>query len=597
MNSKRITLFSVLLALVPILAFYAFYWRYTVNVPFQDDFDAIFGSLLHLLDARSPGEYLHRLTEQDDEHRIGFVRVVTRLLYAAQGEVDLRYLSLVGNLMLLGFLSLFWRSLRALAYPVVYLLPVVFFLFQIQYHEGIFWAMIPCQNFAVLLFAFSVQYALSRGTGWGFAAACGLGFLATFTNSNGMMAFIPGLLILAWQRRWSYLLVWTGLMAFVVWLYLHDLVIPAFRPKLGDNLREYPGTVVLNFFTFIGQFIDPGAAFPLRLRLLLAGGLGIGLAVWFGGLLAALGFALATRLSGRWTSRLTRLGSTSGLFWLGSAAFIFITAAVFAVGRAANGQDAPLTSRYKLNVALLMCLLYLTGLILTKTRRSVWFGVMLAFSVLAWGESYLHHTDTVANHRKEKLLDLFAWRNTRTLPTSPIYLTPVIHAELDTLFVTAIRRGLYRFPNAFYTSLEAALKAPLEANVSPASLTASLEDSGDYVQARQDTFVAGSGLDDGAYLILKSESPASSAPETHLFNTHLRLQRPLRVLRTGRLYAPGFVSVPVLKASLGPGTYRVGWLVVSGTEKTVGYTSERILIDKSLKTRLSLTDNFPVNAP
>ncbi|MCY7349677.1 MAG: hypothetical protein LH606_03305 [Cytophagaceae bacterium] len=593
MNSKRVTILAVLLAVVPILVFYAFYWRYAVNVPFQDDFDAIFGSLLHLLDAQSPGEYLRRLTEQDDEHRIGFVRIVTRLLYAVQGEVDFRSIGLVGNLMLLGFLGLFWRSLRVLGYPVIYLLPVVFFLFQIQYHEGIFWGMIPCQNFAVLLFAFSVQYALSRGTGWGFAVACGLGLLATFTNSNGMMAFLPGLLILAWQRHWGRLWGWAGVMAVCFWLYLHDLVIPAFRPKLSDNLRDYPGTAVLNFFSFIGQFVDPGAPSSLNLRLVLVVAVGVGMAVWFGGLLVLLGFTLSKRdLFRRWANR---LATPSGLFWVGSATFILITALIFAVGRAANGLEAPLTSRYKLNVALLMCLLYLTGLVLLRTRRRLWFGVLLTLSVLAWAESYLHYTDTVAINRKEKLLDLLAWRNTRTLPTSPIYLTPVIHAELDTLFITSIRRGLYRFPKAFYTSIEPTLLAPLTTPVVAAPLTATVEDLGEFLLARNTTFLAGTGLDDGAYLILKAEPNTSSVGETHVFNTHLRAQRLHRVLRTGRLYAPGFVSVSVLKASLSVGTYRVGWLVVRGLEKTIGYTDERILVEKSLKTRLSLTNIYPSN--
>ena len=190
----------------------------------------------------------------------------------------------------------------------------------------------------------------------------------------------------------------------------------------------------------------------------------------------------------------------------------------------------------------------------------------------------------MAQFRKEKLLDTFAWRHTRTLPTSPIYLTPAIHRSLDSLFIAAQRRGVYRFPSAFFSELENDLLAPLPTVPPAAPLADTLRPVGEFLVAENEAFVAGPRRDDGAYLLLKSDR------ETHLFNTHPHRSGRRRLLTTGRLYRPGFTSFRVLKASLAPGTYRVGWLVVEGDRKRFGYTGQTIRVEKSLKTALILTN-------
>lgn len=571
----------LLLVALPLGLFYAFYWRYAVNVPFQDDYDALFLSLSSLLDARSVGQYLDALTEQDDEHRIGLVRVVTRLVYALRGEVDVRWVGFVGLLALPGLLGVFAQSLRRQSLGGAALVPVAFLLFQIQPYEGIFWGMIPAQNFAVLALALLTLFCVARGTNGFFALACGLGLVTTFTNSNGMLVFAPGLLALLYQRRWATALIWALVGGGCAFLYLHDLVIPEFRPKLSDNLRDYPGTAALNFFSFLGQFFDPGTSFSLKKRLAVVVPAGVVLVGWSTYLLLPLAWA---RLRGRPADERHRtLDSRSGVFYLAALLYVLLTALAFAVGRAANGLEAPLASRYRLNVAVLLVLTYLTGLLLLPpSRRRIWQRGFLFFSVLAWAGFYLRHWTDVEALRREKLLDAFAWRHTRTLPTSPIYLTPAIHRSLDSLFISAQKRGFYRFPTAFYTPLEPALLAPLPANPPPAPLADTLVQTGEFLVAENRAFVAGPGRDDGAYLLLKSDH------ETHLFPTYPLRNGPRRLLTTGRLHAPGFASFRVLKPSLGVGTYRVGWLVVKGDRRRFGYTAQTIRVEKSLKTALTL---------
>ncbi len=576
------------LAVLPVVVFYAYFGRYAVNVPFQDDFDGVLGSLINLLDAKTAGEWLRALLAQDDEYRVSFVRLVVRAQYALTGEVDFRTLGWVGNGLLLGFLVLFFKTTRQLGLPAAYFVPVPFLLLTQIFYEGTFWGWIPCQYFAVLFWAFLTLYLLSRDRAGTFAAALGLAVLTTFTNANGLLVFGPGVLMLAYGGRWRWLAVWLLVFAGVTVLYFTGWELPHFRPKLADNLRAWP-TMVSGFFVFLGAQFDLLPDAPLLRRAPLPALAGLALA----GLTGALTWAV---LRGTWfrlqnhrppsggrVSELLKNHRSAALFLLGGLLFIGLTAVILVVGRASLGLETMLLSRYKLNGALLACLGYLAGAALLNGRaRQRWALAVGAVALGVWGWSYWRFTPEVAQYRREKLLDTFAWRNSRTIPTSPIYLTPGIHRSLDSLFENAIERGFYRFPTAFFDTIEPQLLAPLPPNLPAAPLPDTLRDTGEFMSASNDTFQAGPGLDDGAYLLLKSER------ETHLFATRPRRNGPRSLLRTGRLYAPGFASFAVLKPSLSPGTYRVGWLVMEGQRQRVGYTPQRVVVEKSLKTALML---------
>jgi hypothetical protein len=587
----------LVLAAVPVVVFYAYFWRYAVNVPFQDDYDGVLGSLMNLLDARSVGAWLRALAAQDDEYRVAFVRLVTLGLYGLSGEVDFRVLGLLGNGLLLGFLVLFYRTTRQLGLPPAYFAPVPFLLLNQTFHEGTFWGWIPCQYFAVLFWAFLTLYLVSRNRVGSFVWAVGLALVTTFTNGNGLLVFGPGLLLLLYARRWRWLGIWLGTLLLAALLYFVGWELPAYRPKLADNLRAWP-TMVSGFFAFLGAEADWFPAAPLPRRAVLPVGAGLLVAGWMAAWLVVF-------LRGTWfrlkkapvgpaaTGNLETLLAVrpqAYLFVLGGFLFIGLTAALLVVGRASLGLETVLISRYKLNAALVACLTYLSvTAALTGRARRVAALAAGAVAVGVWGWSYLRFTPDVADFRKEKLLDTFAWRHTRTLPTSPIYLTPVIHRSLDSLFVAAQRRGLYRFPNAFFSDLEPALLAPLPAHPPASPLPDTLRPVGEFLVAENATFRAGPGLDDGAYLLLKSDRE-TLLRETHLFNTRPRRNGPRPLLRTGRVYAPGFTSFAVLKASLAPGAYRVGWLVVEGSRRRFGFTPQVIRVEKSLKTALPLAD-------
>ncbi len=589
------------LAAVPVLVFYGYFWRYAVNVPFQDDYDGVLGSLMTLLDARSAGEWFRALLAQDDEYRVAFVRLVTLGLYGLTGEADFRILGLLGNGLLLGFLVLFYRTTRQLGLPVVYFAPVPFLLLNQNFYEGTFWGWIPCQYFAVLFWAFLTVYLVSRNRSWSFVWAVGLALVTTFTNGNGLLVFGPGVLLLLYERRWLWLAVWLGTMLLAARLYFYDWELPPYRPKLTDNLRAWP-TLVGGFFAFLGAHIDLLPDAPIGRRAVLPVAAGIAIAGWVGALAFIFGKATWFRLQKNSRPRaenalahLLAVRPQAVLFVLGAFLFIGLTAGVLVVGRASLGLETVLLSRYKLNAALLACLTYLSvAALLTGKKRQAWAAVAGVVAVGVWGWSYGRFTPNVAAFRKEKLLDTFAWRHTRTLPTSPIYLTPVIHRSLDSLFEKALGRRLYQFPNAFFSDVEKALLAPLPTPSPAAPLADTLTQYGEFLVAENATFAAGPNRDDGAYLILKSdrEKPLRETPlgETHLFNARPRRNGPLRLLTTGRFYAPGFTSFAVLKPSLSPGTYRVGWLVVTGSQKRFGYTSQTVRVEKSLKTALPLAD-------
>jgi hypothetical protein len=598
MKTPFLRVLPLLLAAVPVVVFYGYFGWYAVNVPFQDDYDGVLGSVMQLLDARSAGEWFQALIAQDDEYRVSFVRLVSLGLYGLTGEVDFRVLGWLGNLLLLGFLVLFFRTTRQLGLPVAYFAPVPFLLLTQHFYEGTFWGWIPCQYFAVLFWAFLTLYLVSRNRIWSFVWAVGLAVVTTFTNGNGLLVFGAGAVLLLYIRRWNWLVVWLLTMAAAAGLYFYGWELPAYRPKLADNLRAWP-VMVSGLFAFLGAHLDILPDQPTIRRVALPVAAGLFVAGWVAALLVVFLRGTWVRLQKDTVSpSANQQPTTAGnlitllairpqayLFVLGGLLFVGLTAGILVVGRASLGLDTVLLSRYKLNAALIACLTYLSvAAVLAGAARRTWALAFGAVAVGVWGWTYARYTPDVAAFRKEKLLDTFAWRNTRTLPTSPIYLTPVIHRSLDSLFIAAQRRKLYQFPTPFFSEIENDLLAPLPAYPPIAPLPDTLRLVGEFLVAENETFAAGPRRDDGAYLLLKSSQ------EMHLFSTYPHRSGRRRLLTSGRLYRPGFTSFRVLKASLSPGTYRVGWLVVDGDRKRFGYTPQTIRVEKSLKTALTLAD-------
>ncbi len=558
---------SFALILLPIVIFYGFIWRNALGIPFQDDIDGILGVLQDLLKANSFSEKLTIILQQDDEHRVAFDRVVTYCLYLLNGEVNLKTHLLIGCSLILGIFGMIAYAFRKANLPLFALIPVAFFIFQIQYYEGIFWSMIPCQNFAVLFFAFLSIFLVSQGSKWGLALAFLIALIATFSSGNGMLTFVPCLLILGYQRRWKSFFLWGIWMVTSIIFYFHNLTIPSFRPKPSDNLLKYPLTILADFPAFVGQFFDPTTGFSFKIRATVSILAGVILIAW-------VLFLLWKTWLNLWNKR-TAISNTQ-IFMLGGLILILCTAAVFSLARAGDGLMAVFVSRYKLNVALFMALVYGTILLnvsVSKQKNVFWVGLFIAvfFNIM----SYFQGIDKVNNYRKDLITDAFTWQNGQNLPSSPIYFAKKETA--DETFNFNLKRNTYHFPETVLTNIQNQILQDTLTQKLPENLTLKSQESGDYLTFTSDSFEQGKSQDDGVYIVLKSQK------ETHVFPVRQHRNGIKFFIFTQQYYAKGFESVSILKQALAIGKYRLGVLVVNGKEKIIRFTNQVVTIEKSLK--------------
>jgi hypothetical protein len=557
--------------LLPMVLFYGFVYQNALNIPFQDDIDGVYGALQDLIQSPTWSDKIKIFFQQDDEHRVLFDRLVTWGLYQTTGEVSLRSHILIGTALILGLFFLLFRGFQKLQISTHILIPIPWFIFQIQYHEGIFWGMIPNQNFAVLFFAVLAFYWLSKPTWryWILAALAGL--LATFSSGNGMICLLTGLLLLLYQKRWKHLIVWAVLSIGGIYFYFKDLVIPAFRPKLSDNLVQYPSTILADFPAFLGQYFDPGEHYPLIVRGLCSILPGILLLLFLGWM----GYSmLLTSLKKRPNDN-PEVAQTLG-FLMASAIFVIGTAAAFSITRAGDGFVATFTSRYKLSVAFLWALTY--GLLYWSSaqryKRYIFAGGLM-ISVFVNVAVYFQQIDRVLNFRKTLLTDAFSWQHGRNLPSSPIYFH--LKNKADSTLLFHLTRGSYEFPADVFSGFFENKKIRQKILKDSTSFNIQKNETTDHITFLSQDYTWSGGQDAGLYILFHSEN------ESHLFATRQKRFGIRPFLLKGQYYASGFVSDPILKKALARGTYRVFWVDIGANKRRIFDANQSVTIKESIK--------------
>ena len=94
-----------LVALLPCIFYYGFYFKFGINAPFADDWSVIVGLVIHFF--HSQEGWLDKfllLFAQCNEHRELFLSIVTVAQFAIWGHVNFFYLNLIGGLSSLGIL-------------------------------------------------------------------------------------------------------------------------------------------------------------------------------------------------------------------------------------------------------------------------------------------------------------------------------------------------------------------------------------------------------------------------------------------------------------------------------------------------------------
>ena len=386
---------NLLLILVPvaIVGFTVLY--YAVNFPYWDDYIV----QEHLVGIKSEGSIrrkILRFFDQHWEHRILWTRLVFYLFDKLNGTLNYYTLTLTGVSGLLWLLGLFYAAFRRLGLSLAYFIPVPFWLFTLQSHENLLWAMASIQNLYVLVFAFGSFYFLASGTHRNRIVAILLAILATFTSGNGSLVLIAGLVVLIWQRRWRSTFLWTLTTGVCLGLYFFDYHRTTFFP----SPFRYPySDWVKSFFVFLGAFAD---LYPY------SGGAAIGYTNFYefvislGAVLLAISiFFLIKMLSSKQKGK-------NDLFWnsffTAAVLFLITTALITVYSRVGfAGPSYMLQSRYKIYSPVMLCVVYLYALHRWQKYNSYRWAIRLVTIItifLSLVSSYLCLEGIINQHRK-----------------------------------------------------------------------------------------------------------------------------------------------------------------------------------------------------
>jgi hypothetical protein len=533
------------LCLIPIGIFFCVFFRYSGNLPFRDDFDGILEPVARFSRSGplSLSGFIDIVWTQDDERRIVLDRLVAIGQCIITGRFSFQVQMFIGLLSVPGMLWVFYRVIRHEQLPALLLVSFALLLFNIHYYEAIFWGLIPVQQIAVYFFPLIASYFLARPKTFVFAIIAAI--LGIFCDVNGSFFLPAGLALLVFQRRWRDAAIWAGVVGLIVFLYFYHLEVPAYRPKLGDNLM-HPLLVLTNFFAFSGLAFDFNGILSGTARIVPI--LALGVATWV--LVAVRGWQLGrAALSGPVMS-VSRLTVWGGIF------HIAVTMAAFAVGRAIEGLDAVLISRYKHVGFLWIILITLLALIPLKNRaRPGYYVVYAGWSLLICCFSYFQYLAPLDYYYKERYTDMYEWQHNRIIPSSPIYLS--LRARLDSICNEAIQNGVYRLPDPY------PFAGPYESGRDTVSIAVSSGPA--YISFQNQAYIRTGKRNDGAYIILRS------GQEQHILPTQQNRYslRPWLSSFGEKYYAPGFKADFAAIYLREKEIYTLQILHISGNERTL----------------------------
>lgn len=192
-----------------------------MNIPTGDEYGTF--QWMNVFSKATLKDRFFLLFRQANEHRIFsyYLTVITE--FKLTGEVNFRYIMLLGNLGMFGLTWFLYRIYRSKVSTLIILPPLILLLFVPQYNITD-WAMVlMCSVNQYLLVFASLAFLYKDGRCY-FAFSLLLAAIATFSFGNGMFTFLAGFPILVFRQHKSLkkILIWTGVMIVCIILYFID---------------------------------------------------------------------------------------------------------------------------------------------------------------------------------------------------------------------------------------------------------------------------------------------------------------------------------------------------------------------------------------
>lgn len=389
------------LSALPVLYYFVTLACYAWNMPYMDDYPVLV-EFLNRWPAANASARLDLLLEQNNFHRVVWVKMLALLNVGVTGTINFTFLQFVGNAALLLTVWLLYRASENLNRWAF--LPVLFLIFQFQSWNNAFWAMAAVSNLWAPAWALLAFWLASRS----FWLTFPVGLAALLTNGNGIVV-LPLLCVVPVSNRqgreanklsssstWPYVhatyngtatrttLLLTTLLA--LFLYFRGYNNPS-GPSLVSLLSPEKIVHLLALDTaFLGaMFYHPSIAWLSQL----VGGATL---VWTGYLLL---------------TRYDRKNPT--LFWF--LVFLHLTGLMLAVNRIEKGTELMYASRYRNITALMLATTWLTvadvARILQTRAQLVLRGLVMAGSIGIWAVSNYTYSSKIVRFRELKQTDQF----------------------------------------------------------------------------------------------------------------------------------------------------------------------------------------------
>ncbi|WP_229222918.1 hypothetical protein [Dyadobacter endophyticus] len=402
---------GICLVAVPVVYFFILLDAHLVNIPYTDDFNLL-ETVQKLRNSGSFVEMLKALFEQVNQHRFGFERIVMLIMFVLTGTVNIKTQIIIGDLFMLGISYLLFLSLKRAQVSWYWFIPVPYMLFNLVYFENAYWGIAALQNTPLIFFAMLTAYGLAREDEKGFWIGLIAALLTTFTSGSGLLAWIVGMVLLAFQRRFKNLLWWVaGSIAVLLFYFFFDY---QFISSPGEKVWNHPVFNVIFVLAFWGNALFLDVRHPL-------------VPVFHQDIIACVAFGAGIALVfAVWAIRvlLARKPDRTDWFLLGAMMFIMGTGAMFVISRPINNYvmygGTAFSRRYMIFGVVLAAICYVCLIVVLKNFKH-WKNLAVVVAMVFFlGLNFVSYFTSIGSIRKlhdELVIDSYFWKNYKTFIT------------------------------------------------------------------------------------------------------------------------------------------------------------------------------------
>lgn len=202
---KSKTWFLIALFSLPLVIFFVFFFRFALNIPFEDDLGIVHTLAVELPKALTFREKFSTFIMAHNEHPINVFRFFLWVYHAIFQDYNFKIIALIGNLILLSSIFYFFRQLRIIKLSWIWLIPIPYIILSLYIHENALWALCAFQHNAIMGLYFWGLYGciVHKNPSPRFFGGIFLIICTSVCSGNGLLGFLIVIAILLFEKRWK----------------------------------------------------------------------------------------------------------------------------------------------------------------------------------------------------------------------------------------------------------------------------------------------------------------------------------------------------------------------------------------------------------